>query len=290
MNRGRFFPILLLMVTIPAYFTILSNVTLLNKRLPKSDEMSVVLPSPVLKITSLDFDGLASDMLYLKALVFYGSTYSDKGQRKVKEWEYNWLYNTLKASTDLDPYFLDPYFFANGILTWEARKVPEVNALLVKGSRYREWDYWLPFFIGFNHFYFLGDNDKAAEYLMEASKKPGASPFFGFLATRMAYKGNRTENAIIFLERMLKTTKDQTLRNDYETRLKALNAILFLEKCVAVFKERTGRNPIKITELQELGVAGLIPADPYGGEFYIDKDGSVKTTSDLRPMKKTKNN
>ena len=288
MNMGRFFSVILLMVLIPAYLSILTNLTLMNKRLPKADEINAVLPSPILKITSLEFDGLASDALYLKALIFYGSTLG-KQQRKVKESEFNWLYATLKASTDLDPYFLDPYLFANGILTWDANKVREANALLEKGSSYRDWDYWLPFFTGFNYFYFLGENDKAAAYLMEASKKPGASPFYGHLAALLAYKSNKVENAIFFLENMLETTKDESMRKDYEMRLEALKAILFLEKGMAIYKGKTGNDPINLNVLVERGIIGQIPQDPYGGEFYIDNDGSVKTTSDLRPMKKAKN-
>ncbi|ABQ26847.1 tetratricopeptide repeat protein [Geotalea uraniireducens] len=290
MRISRIFPVVLLGVLIPGYFSTLSYVSLTNKRLPKGEEVNVVLPSPVLKITSLEYDGLASDVLYLKSLVFYGSTWVGKSQRNVKEWEYDWLYNVLKASTDLDPYFLDPYFLANGVLGWEAKRVAETNRFLAKGSRYRDWDYWLPFFLGFNYYYFLGENDKAAEYLMKASKKPGADPFYGYFAARLAYKGNRTENAIIFLEGMLKTTKEKTIRKDYETRLEALKAILYLEKGEVVYKDKFGKNPDNLNALIEHRIISQIPVDPYGGEFYIDKDGSVKTTSDLRPMKKTKNN
>jgi len=287
MNIRRIFSVLLLMVMIPVYFIIHTNISLMNKKLPKGDEVNVVLPSPILKVTSLDFDGLASDVLYLKALVFYGSTYVGEKQRKIEEWEYVWFYHSLKASTDLDPYFLDPYFLANGVLTWEANKVLEVNGLLEKGSRYRNWDYWLPFFLGFNNYYFLGNNAKAAEYLMQAANKPGADPFYSYFAARLAYKGNRTENAIIFLEGILKTTKNETMRNDYKIRLETLKSMLDLEKGVTAYKERTGTPPQRLSELVKVGIIGRIPEDPYGGEFYIDKDGSVKTTSDLRYMKKS---
>jgi len=287
MRISRIFPVVLLGVLIPIYFSTLSNVTLMNKKLPKGEEVNVILPSPILKVTSLDFDGLASDVLYFKAMIFYGSTYVGKQQRKVFEWEYTWLYNTLEAATDLDPYFLDPYFLANGVLGWEAKRVPETNKLLAKGSRYRDWDYWLPFYLGFNYYYFLDDNAKAAEYLLLASKKTGADPFFGLFAARLAYKSNRTENSIIFLEGVLKTTKDKTIRKDYETRLKTLKIILDLEKGVTAYKERMGSYPPKLSDLVEQHIIGRIPEDPYGGDFYIDKDGSVKTTSDLRFTKKS---
>jgi hypothetical protein len=285
MNIRRIIPLILLCVLIPLYFSTLSVISLMNKNLPKGDEVNVIIPSSILKITSLDFDGLASDILYLKTVVFYGSTITGKNRRKISELEYKWINDALTASTDLDPYFLDPYFFANAVLTWEGNRVKETNILLEKGSRYREWDYWLPFYMGFNYFYFLGENEKAATYLIEASKKPGASPFYGHLGARLAYKSNKVENAIIFLEGMLDKVEEKAMRNDYEMRLTALKSILYLQKEMAVYKEKTGRDPVKLSEMLDLRIINSIPADPYGGEFYIDKEGEVKTTSDLRPMK-----
>lgn len=285
MKIKQFIPVMVLMFVIFAYIYTLTSLSSMNKKLPHLNEVNVVLPAPILKITSLDFDGLVSDVLYLKALVYYGSTFDGQKRRKVNDWEYDWLYNILKASSDIDPYFLDPYFLANGVLTWEANRVRETNTLLEKGSRYRDWDYWLPFFIGFNYYYFLHDNDKAAEYLMQASKKPGADPFYGYFAARLAYKGNRTENAIIFLEGILKTTKDLSMRKDYDIRLEALKKMYDLEKAVVIYKERIGVYPEKIGDLIEKRIIDRIPGDPYGGEFYINKDGSVKTTSDLNYLK-----
>jgi len=287
MNIGRIFPFAVMLAMIPAYVASLSSLSLMHHSLPKGDDASPVLPAAVLKITSLEHDGVTADFLYLRGLVFYGSTYEGEGktQRAVKGWEYTWLYHTLKAATDLDPYFLDPYFFANSVLVWDAGRVREANALLEKGSHYRDWDYWLPFYLGFNYYYFLNDNVKASASLMEASKRPGAGSFIPFFAARIAYKGNRTENAIIFLEGVLKTTKDESMRKDYETRLETFKRILFLEKGVVVYQKKVGKTPENLNALVEQQIIGRIPEDPYGGKFYIDKDGSIKTTSELRPMK-----
>jgi hypothetical protein len=259
----------------------------MNKLLPNDGETVIILPSPILKVSSLDFDGLVSDVLYLKALVYYGSTFDGNNRRRaISEAQYTWLYNILKTSTDLDPYFLDPYFLGNNILSWEANRVSDSISLMKKGSQYRDWDYWLPFYIGFDYFYFLKDSANASSYLMIASKKPGADPFFGFFAARLAYQGKRTENAIVFLEGILKTTKDEAMRKDNEIRLETLKVMLNLEKGASVYKERTGSYPQKLSALVEQHIIARIPEDPYGGEFYIDKDGSIKTTSDLRQMKK----
>ncbi|MBI5286952.1 MAG: hypothetical protein HY878_05100, partial [Deltaproteobacteria bacterium] len=226
--------------------------------------------------------GLASDYLFLQALVFMGSTLERQERPRVKEWEWRWMYNVLNASTDLDPYFLDPYYFGQAHLTWEGNLVRETNTMLEKGSRYRNWDWMLLFYAGFNSFYFLHEDANASEYLMEASKRPDASPSIASLAARLAYKGKRTENAIIFLQEMIKRTEDEDIRKHYETRLEALKGILFLERAVAFYKDRFGRMPDNLRELVDKGIIRGLPGDPYGGEFYIDKDGSIKTTSELR--------
>ena len=140
----------------------------------------------------------------------------------------------------------------------------------------------LPFYIGFNHFYFLQENEKAAFYLMDASKRPGAPSLLPQLAARLMYKANRTENAIIFLQEMIKRTDDESIRKQYETRLNALKAILFLERAATVYQDRFKKPPEKPDDLIAKNIIKEIPQDPYGGEFYIDKDGSIKTTSELR--------
>lgn len=279
----RWLSVIVLLIGLSTFhFFALSKAAEQRKLLPQNEGSSYVIPSPILKITALEFDGLASDFLFLQALVFQGSTFERKERPRVKEWEWRWMYNTLNASTDLDPYFFDPYYFGNANLTWEGNLIRETNTLLDKGSRYRNWDYVLPFFIGFNYFYFLQENDKASEYLMEAAKRPGASPLYGTLAARLAYKAKRTETAIIFLEEILKKTDDETIKKAYEKRLNALNGILFLEKAVGAYQDKFKNPPEKLGDLLAKNIIREIPQDPYGGKFYIDKDGSIKTTSELR--------
>lgn len=279
----RALPIILILLLFPVHvFFIVSKVAEGKKLLPKGEDTSYVLPSPILKIMSLEFDGLASDYTFLKALVFFGSTFERKERPRLKEWEWRWMYNILNASTDLDPYFLDPYYVAQAHLTWEGNMVRETNTLLEKGSRFRDWDWTLLFYAGFNSFYFLHEDAKASEYLMEASKRPDASPMLASLATRLAYKVKKTENAIIFLQEILSRTDDENTKKMYEMRLNALKAIFFLERAAAAYQERFKKQPENLDDLTAKNVIREIPKDPYGGKFYIDKDGSIKTTSELR--------
>lgn len=260
----------------------LKQSTLQRKALPLPGG-GEVLPSTILRLGSLEFNGLSADLLQLTAMVAFGETLERGVKPEAVEWR--WLYGTLNNATELDPYFLDPYIFGNAVLTWDAHLVREANALLEKGSRYRSWDYQLPFYQGFNSFYFLGDDQTAADLLMEASRRPEAPPLLASLASRLAYKGARTTNAILFLEGILAREEDEGRRKEYRLRLDALRGIAVLEQAVTIFRERLSRAPKSIAELQEAGILRSIPRDPYGGTFFIDETGRVRTTSDLRMAK-----
>lgn len=259
-----------------------------RKLLPRGEGSSIVLPSALLKITSLEFKGLVSDMLFLNSIVFYGGTLGREERPRVKDWEWQWIDKTLSASTDLDPYFLDPYLFGNATFTWEAGMIREANDLLSKGSTFRTWDWMLPFFAGFNYFYFLQENEKAADLLMEASRRPFADPMLASIASKLAFKEKKTETSIQFLEEMVQRTDDEMAKQRFKRRIEALRGVLLLEQAVLQYKKRYRDTPRNIEALIAKGVIQKVPQDPYGGQFYLDPSGAVRSTteSELIPHRK----
>ncbi len=281
------------------HFFILDKATSGQRQLSKPTGQSAVLPGSLMKISSLEFDGLISDFLFLKAMVFVGETLDRKGSPKVQFQEYLWLLRLLKTTTDLDPYFYDPYYIGNAQLVWNEYSqgeyhpasqgfyyrqdflLRESNDLLDKGIHHREWDWYLLFLKGFNHFYFLGENAKAAECLMEASLKTKSSPLLATLASRLAYQEDHTENAIEFLQQMIEGAEDQFVIEAFSLRLDALKRVLFLERAVQEFVSRKGRQPDELQELVENNIISKIPSDPYGGVFFLDSNGKIKATSNF---------
>jgi hypothetical protein len=254
------------------------------KSLPSDSHSGVVIPSLVLKMSSLEFKGLVSDLLFIQALMFEGGTYMRKEEPRMRPEEWKWLNKVLTASTDLDPYFLDPYLLANSHMTWEGGMIRETNILLEKGMRFRDRDWLLPFFAGFNSFFFLNDNARAAEFLVAASERPGPSKQLLSLASRLSYRGKRTENALLFLETVLNKTDDERQKKEYATRIRALKARLILEKSVSAYKKKFGRAPIALQRMVERGILKETPKDPYGGNFRIGPDGEIICTSDYLLM------
>lgn len=258
----------------------LGKSTMGRKQLPRGEGASLVLPLPLLRITSLEFKGLVSDYLFLDAIVFYGATLNRAERPRIKAWEWQWLDDALTASASLDPYFLDPYLFGNAIFTWEAGMIREANRLLEKGSSYRTWDWMLPFFTGFNYFFFLQENEKAAEFLMEASRRPDSNPMLASIASKLAFKEKKTETSIQFLEEMLRRTDDARTKQRFTKRIEALRGILLLEEAVAQYQKRYHAKPYGVELLVAKGIIQNVPQDPYGGKFYIDPSGSVRSTTE----------
>ena len=242
----------------------------------------LILPPPVVKLLALEFKTITADFLFSRASQYYGGRSSRPGVWTKSD--YVWLYNNLLVITELDPYFEDPYYFGNAIFTWGAGAVNEADKLLEKGTNARTWDWQLPFFLGFNKFYFLHENKEGADDLLIAAKRPGSWEGLPMLAARLYSNTGRTENAIDFLEIFSKNEKNIKIKVNYEIRLDALRSILNIEKAVAAYRHKKGKLPKDLHVLVRSGILAEIPKDPYGGKFYLGNDGSVKTTSKLAPI------
>lgn len=238
----------------------------------------ISLPSSFLKLTSLEFDGVLADYMLLEAMTFIGETTKRTEKPQIKEWEWEWLYRHLDAATDLDPHFLDFYYFANAHLTWGGDKIEEANRLLDKGIKNRPDQWLLPFFAGFNLFYFRGDNAGASEYLMLAAQDQTAPVGIARLASLLAYKSNQTKNAIVFLKQIIRSTEDPAMKEVYETRQILLESINAVEEAMGKYKAAYNQLPKNLEELIDKNFLSEVPVEPYGGRFYIEDD-QVKSTS-----------
>ncbi len=249
----------------------------------RQKEALSLLPATLYRFVALEYKNLAADLLFSRTMSFYGGTF--KRDEPVDVDTYRAMYRRLDTASQLDPYFKDPYYFGQSVLAWGAGMPQEANALLDRGRRHRTGDWVLPFFMGFNAFYFLHDKAQASDFLMEASQRPEAPPLVGLLAARMASESGGTEIAVSFLQQLELQTEDAVTRNDVRMRIEALQGIATLERAVAEYHARFGALPATPDDLRARGVLGLLPVDPYGGTFYIAPGGKVWTTSNLRPVK-----
>lgn len=277
--------ILLLVACIAGYVLVFPYVEKARKDALASEEVKGInLPPFVMKLMAFEFRSVVADLHFIRASQFYGGRVASLDAATAADWE--WLYTNLWIATELDPCFEDPYYMGNAFLTWDAGMYHKANTLLQKGMDARAWDWKLPFFIGFNKFYFLNEHKEAADYLLKAYERPGAPPYLPNLAARLYNKEGRTEAALAFLLNFWENERNVKIKKEYEIRIDALQKILSLEKAVAVYKKRTGKLPGTLDMLVREGIIKELPNDPYGGRFFLDAAGSVETTSKLASMSK----
>ena len=236
-----------------------------------------VIPSKFSRILALGQHGLLSDFLFLKTTTFIGGR-SVAGQQMADQ-DWSFVHQSLDVVTDLDPYFVDPYVLAEGLLAWDAQKPELANELLAKGAKYRDWDWRLPFFIGFNNFYFLKNYEEASGHIMRAAALPDSPAYLKPLGARLAYYGGKSKTALLFLQQMLADTDDVMMKKRLQKRLQALENAVLIEEALDRFKSQQGKMPKVLSELVSSGVLIALPPDPYGGQWRILKNGRVFSTS-----------
>ena len=237
----------------------------------------LLLPSKEMtRVISFGNELLLAQMIFFDSMFFVGSLATPPTRQINKT-----IYHALDTVTHLDPYNMDGYYFAQGVMSWNRSLIEPLNALLRKGMAHRSWDWYLPFFYGFNQFYFLKRPEEAATYLEKAYQLNPENEFLPTLIARLYYQADATEVAIGFLEEMIRTSKSEKLRNWMSVRLQAFRIVSSLEDAIDRYQQRFNRRPPSLEALVENGMLQAIPADPYGGQFFLDEKGKVMTTSNF---------
>lgn len=278
MIRFIIFIIICVILYVPAYETVKDYLS----RRPSEEKLGYIPQKDILRMLSMNHKSLISEFLFLKTIIYYGSIFekSTKIKKALRNIEYDNIYNFLDASTYIDPYNIDSYYFVQALFPWDTGRIKDVNKLLLRGLEYRTWDFYIPFFLAFNNFYFLKDYKEASRY-MEIAARIKREPLLINLAARFLYESDATEIAIAFLKTMIENTWNPKTKKILETRLYALQAVHYIETGIKIFKDKYHRLPYNINELIYKGIIKQIPNDPYGGDFYIDKNGKVRSTSEF---------
>jgi tetratricopeptide (TPR) repeat protein len=237
------------------------------------------LPHPqVLKAASGEHGPTLAGFVMTRVLFYFGTIIQKVQENIIIRPEFLNMYKTLQGIVHLDPHNMDAYYFAQAAFTWELGRVNEVNHLLKQGLVARPWDPWLPFYLGFNYAYFMKDYQQAAPYMQRAAELSG-NPLFANLAARYFYESEQSAFGLAFLETMIRDSKDQAIRKSYEMRRDALLAVITIEQAIGAYRSSSGTIPDNLSALVRSGLLPELPHDPYGGSFYLDARGKVRTTS-----------
>ena len=248
------------------------------KNKPFVEKLGYVPSVIALKAVAADHKELVAATLVLKVLMYFGGLVEKSDNQLATPPDYPSMSRLLHGAVKLDPYNMDAYYFSQGFLTWDVKQFKLANDLLDYGMKYRTWDWYLPFFAGFNSAYFLHDYKKAAEYYKRAGELSG-SDLHKSLAGRYLQESGQTDLAIIYLSAIAKGERNPAMKKNYQLRLNAFKEVRRIELARDHYRELHGTFPTSIDQLLASGLLSPPPRDPYGGQFYIEQDGNVKTTS-----------
>lgn len=247
----------------------------INNHLIKIEELAQLPSGEYLKPSMLGYQHLGADILWLRMLQVLGK------KRNTGD-DYEWIYHAIDVITTLDPQYAYPYYVGGVVLTNLANRVDLSNHLLEKGHRENPGEWNLPFLLGYNHYFILGDAAKGAEYIGQAARTSGAPDFLPGLATRMYAQAGNPDVALQFLEALWKENPDLVLRENLETRAKEVlieRDLRTLERAVGQYHKKHRVLPGSLTDLVSGGFLERIPEEPFGGSYVIDSTTGHVTSS-----------
>jgi len=261
-------------VCLVLYVALIIPFTTYLKNKPFVEKLGYVPSVTALKVVAADHKELVAASLVLKVLMYFGGLVEKADNQVAVPPDYISMSRLLHGAVKLDPYNMDAYYFAQGFLTWDVKQFKLANDLLDYGMKYRTWDWYLPFFAGFNSAYFLKDYAAAARYYQRAGELSG-SDLSRLLAGRYMQESGQTELAIAYLSAMEKGERNPALKKNYQLRLTAFRETRRIEVARDRYREIRGTMPKTVEQL----FLSPPPVDPYGGQFYLEADGKVATTS-----------
>lgn len=238
------------------------------------EEMMYFPSGNFLRPTVIEFENIAADLVWLRAIQYYG-------HHLMTDKKFEWLGHIFEILTNLDHRFINAYHFGAITLAWDAREVEEAIRLLRKGMADNLLDWQLPFDVGFINFILKDDYSTAGYYFQIAGKLPNA----WFITQRWAAyaygKAKKFETARqlwidIFNSTDNKKLQELTLKNLRKLQLdEDLNN---LQTALNRFFADNRTYPKTIIELVNRGYIKNIPKEPFGGRYVIRGD-KIQTTT-----------
>jgi tetratricopeptide (TPR) repeat protein len=228
-----------------------------------------------LKPALLGYHHLGADILWLRLIQVIG-------KKRNSADEYEWMYHALDVITTLDPQYAYAYY-AGGVILGDLANRPDLSIrLLERGVKANPTVWNIPFLLGYNHYFLLGDPAKGAEYIMEAARRPDGPSYLPGLATRMAAEAGSPDTALAFLEARLRETQDPDMREVLVNRMKEViieRDLRILESAVEAYRTQHRALPATITDLVVAGALPILPQEPFGGDYRLDSKTSSVSSS-----------
>lgn len=229
------------------------------------------------RASSLGFEAVLSDYYWLQAVQLLGRERAGIGKHSLL------VARLIDVVTTLDPWVGHPYRFAAVWLTDSPESVRAANRLLERAIAHHPDDWRNRHYLGFNEFFYLGEDARAADDLEAAVGLPGAPRYLASLVAKLRLQRDGLETAAAFLTELAAGASDEYARAAY---LKALDEVQVersaqgLDRAREAYRARFGRDIERVQDLLRGDppvLRALPPAHPHfaGFRWMLDDEGRI---------------
>lgn len=244
---------------------------------PKLQQLTYLPSGDYLRMASLGYRELAADLLWLQVIQVMG-------ERKLSDEAGHWLYHAVDRITTLDPKFVRAYEAGSHALCILVVMPEESNRLLEKGMRHNPQEWKLPFLLGINYYFELGDDDKAAEAMAKAASLPGAPERLVSLAAKLFVSAKSPQQAVELLAKVYEETSDENVRKMLEIRLKESiveRDLQILEEAIRRYQFNHTHRPERLEDVVGPGLLRELPTEPFGGRYLYEPTTGIVRSSEV---------
>jgi hypothetical protein len=233
------------------------------------DDLRLLPTSEMAGLMSLDHRGAMADYLLSSVSVHSGSLMWKPLDIK---FDSEWAYGMMNLVTDLDPKYREAYLMSGMGLIHSFSDAELALPILKKGIAANPDSWELPYWYGYDTYFYLDDNETASEYFMMAAKKPDAPKVNWGLLVNISKESGFYENAYWALQVMYESARSDKVKTIYGKKLVQLQNALLLQKAADKFYGERGNLPDTLDELASKGYIDEVPEDPMGKGYFWDTE------------------
>lgn len=221
---------------------------------------------------------VVADLLWLQ-------TIQAMGERTISREAGLWIARALNIVTTLDPTFVRAYEVGGVALCTLVVLPEESNRLLEKGIRHNPESWMLPFLLGFNYYYEMGDDANAAKYFEMASRLPGAPEYLLGFTAHLFISGREPARAVDFLANVYEQATDENLKKFLAVRLEEAiveRDLRGLEAAIREYMARYQRPPERLEDLMTSHLLHSLPLEPSGESYKYDRNTQTVQSSTFK--------
>lgn len=232
--------------------------------LVKEVQLSPALPIPVLQVLGRTYmEQMISELLFIKVAVFYGG-----GGYALKGDNLDVITNHFLAMQELHPIMIDTYYRTEAAIADKGDQYAQItNSILKEGRDELPGEVVLPYFEGFNYYYYLDEPLKAAELLRLASTYDEKYQWLGHLASTLLAKGGNIRAGLSWLKGMHASMDDGTEKERYAKDIAEFERAMQVQLALEYYAKQYGGYPEHLDEILP-NILSVLPT--FSDKFVLE--------------------